>query len=197
MKTTQRNTKAEEFGGTLIPKGTTLAVGIKSVSVFVNQLSSGDHKGRNYDKYKTRVVVLEPGDFQGSSSSLGISCRSERRTDGAGNVIIDNYGNSRAYVELLKAMDPSITDETLPMPETDDEAREWGESWCGKIINVTFGTYTFKNNEGKEVVINTFKEAFPLSADQEEALKTEAAVFKAEIAAATGGGGVSDDDDLI
>lgn len=199
MQKTQRNTEAETFKTTLIPKDSMLIVGIKGVDVFKNTIPSGDHKGREYDKYKTTLVVLEAGEFKGSTVKVSVSARTERRTDGAGNVVIDNYGNSGKYAELLKAIDPSIKDDALPMPESDEEAKEWGQTWCGNVLQVTFGVYTFKNDKGEEIKINTLKEALPLTEDQIEALKADISIFKAEVAADQGAGAADsfDPDELV
>lgn len=195
MKKTVRNTQAEESKGTRIPKDTTLIVGIESVDVYVNTIPAGDFKGRSYDKYKVKVRVIEPGEFKDKNVNITISARTERRTDGKGNVMVDNYGSSKSYAEFLMAIDPSITNDDLPMPESDDEAKSWGESWVGNIINMTFGTYTFKDaKSGEDVTINTMKEAFSLTADQAEAIKVFAGAFAAELAAKKGGGAADDFD---
>lgn len=199
MQKTKRNVEAEAAGGVLIPKDTCLAVGVDSVSHFINKVPEGDHKGRKYDKYKLRLIVLEPGEFNGKVVSISLSARTERRTDGAGNVMVDNYGSSKTYAEFLKALDPSITDDELPMPESDDEAKSWGQTWVGRELNVLFGTYKFKTDDGKEVTTNTFKEGYPMNEEQLSQLAPAIAVWKAKLAAKKGGGAADDFDpnDLV
>lgn len=189
MKKTQRNTEAEKFTSTMIKKDTTLVVGVETVSVFVNTIPAGDFKGRNYDKYKLKLRVLEPGEYKDKTVTVSISARTERRTDGKGNVMVDNYGNSKGYAEFVRAIDNTVTDDDLPMPESDDEAKSWGESWIGSVLNVTFGTYTFKDNKtGEDVTMNTIKETFPVTEDQMAAVKPFVVQFHAEIAAKKSGG---------
>jgi hypothetical protein len=202
MKKTKRNSAAEESRFLTIPKDTTLAVGIESVDVYVNTLNAGDFKGRKFDKYKLKLRVLEPGQYKDKNVTVQISAQTERRVDGGGTTMVDNYGNSKKYVELLRAIDPSVTDDDVPMPESDDEAKSWGQSWAGNIINITFGTYSFipeGKTEDDRVTINQMKDAFALSVDQAESLKSTAALFIAEMAAKKGGGGADafDPDDLI
>lgn len=193
MKKTQRNTEAEKLTGTTIKKDSTLVVGVESVSVFVNTIPSGDFKGRNYDKYKLKLRVIEPGEYKDKTVNVSISDRCERRTDGKGNVMVDTYGNSKSYAEFIRAIDNTVTDEDLPRPESDEEAKSWGESWVGSILNVTFGTYTFKDSKtNDDIVINTIKETFPVTEDQLAALKPFVSQFHAEIAAKKGGGAADD-----
>jgi hypothetical protein len=199
MQKTKRNTAAEAGGGVLIPKDTCLAVGVDSVSHFINKVPEGDHKGRKYDKYKLRLIVLEPGEFNGKVVSISLSARTERRTDGAGNTMVDNYGSSKSYAEFLKALDPAVTDEELPMPESDEEAKQWGQTWIGRELNILFGTYKFKDQEGKEITTNTFKEGYAMTPDQLDQLAPAIAVWKVKLAAKHGGGAADDfsTDDLI
>lgn len=200
MKKTQRNTEAEKIRSTIIKKDTTLVVGVQSVSVFKNMIPAGDFKGREYDKYKLRLVILEPGEYKDKVVNVSISARTERRTDGHGNVMVDNYGNSKMYVEFIRAIDNTVTDDELPMPESDEEAKSWGESWTGSVLNVTFGTYNFKDERtGENVTTNTLKEVFPVTEDQMAAMKAIVAQFHAEIAAKKGGGAADDfnPDDFI
>ena len=200
MQKTKRNKEAEAFKGTLIPKDSTLCVGVESVAVFQNTVMQGDYKGRKCDKYKVTLCVLEPGEFKDARVSLSLTAQTERRVDGSGAVVVDNYGNSKKYVQFLQAIDPSIDDDNLPMPESDDEAKEWGESWIGNVLNVTFGTYNFKNTtSGENVTVNTMKDAFKATQEQIDAIMPAINLFLAGIAAKRGGGAADnfDPDDFI
>lgn len=197
MKTTQRNTEAEQFQFVVIPKDTILPCGITEVEVHENILGRGPNKGRSYDKYKLRVQPLA-GQFKGNNIGLSVSCNVERRY-GVDGVEIDPWGNSRRYVELLRGVGMQFADEAMPIPESEEEAKEFGNSLVGKSLVITFGTYTFKDDEGKDVTINTMKSAMAVTPEMRAELEASFAEWEAEAAAMRGGGalGSSEDDDDI
>lgn len=197
MKTFERNQKAEESRFVLIPKDTTLPCGIESVDTYVNTLNVGDNKGRQYDKYKLKLKVLDPGEYSGKGSSVSVSCNVERREDvGGDGMILDPWGNSAKYIALLHAIGMDFADEAVPLPETEEELKSFAETLVGKVINVTFGTYKFKNDEGKQVEINTAKTFGALNDAQREAIAVPLAEFNAEAAAKSGGGAVNLDEEF-
>lgn len=189
MKTFQRNTEAEQSAFVTIPKNTTLPCGITSVSTFVNTIKQGDNKGREFDKYKLMLRPLS-GDFKGKLTSVSVSCQCERR-DGVDGLAIDNWGNSKNYILLMRLMSHDFDDESVPLPESESELEEHGNTFEGAVFNFTFGTFTFKSDkDGSEITVNTLKDMAALSEDQEAALGVELAEWKAEQAAKAGGGAV-------
>lgn len=189
MKTFQRNTEAERSAFVTIPKNTTLPCGIVSVQTLVNTIKQGDNKGREFDKYK---LMLRPmaGDFKGKLTSVSVSCQCERR-DGVDGLVIDNWGNSKNYILLMRLLGHEFEDDGVPLPESEAELEEHGKTFEGKILNVTFGTFTFKSDkDGSEITVNTLKGLATLSDDQKAAISVEIAEWKAEQAAKAGGGAV-------
>lgn len=175
-----RNTKAEDFKRILIPKDSTYVVGIESIDVFLNVNDKGDFKGRNCDKYKMVLRVLEPGDYFDARVKCSMSAQIERR-EGATGVETIAYGNSKRYCQVIQAIDPSIEDEKIPSPESDDDIESFAErTFIGKIFHCTFGTYSWDakvkdpkpGEPTKETItINTIKEGTPLGEEMEEAIK--------------------------
>lgn len=188
MKTFERNTEAEKSAFVTIPKNTTLPCGIVSVQTFVNAVKQGDNKGREFDKYKLLLRPLQ-GEFKGKLTSVSVSCQCERR-DGVDGVAIDNWGNSKNYIKLMRLMGHEFDDEAIPLPESKTELEEHGATFEGKVLNVTFGTFTFKSDkeDGSKITVNTCKELEDLNDDQKKALETDLAEWAAEQAAKSGGG---------
>lgn len=190
MKTFERNTEAEKSAFVTIPKNTTLPCGIHSVSTFVNTIKQGDNKGREFDKYKLMVRPLA-GEFKGKLTSVSVSCQCERR-DGVDGLVIDNWGNSKNYIKLMRLMGHEFDDEAVPLPESEDELEEHGDTFEGKVLNITFGTFTFKSDkDGSEITVNTLKDMSALNDEQLAEIETELAEWKAEQAAKQGGGAVN------
>lgn len=187
-----RNTEAEKSQSVLIPKDTELLVGIESVEGHVNTMSRGDHKGRKYDKYKMGIRILEPGDYYGKLIKMSVSCLIER-AQGDGDIVA--YGNSKKYCNLLKAIDPSISDDEIPAPRNDAALDKFGsDHFVGNLFMCTFGIYTFTNDEGQKVQINTIKDSGEINEELMEACKSNIEKWKAEMAVKQPGGAADDFD---
>ena len=182
-----RNTQAEESAFVLIPKDTILAVGIEQADAYINTMNRGDHKGRVFDKYKMKFKILEQGEFFNKTVNASLSALIERRQSGS-DVETIAYGNSRKYCEMLKAINPKLSEEDMPSPESDDDIEIFADAnFVGKTVYLKFGTYNFKGDEGEKITINTIKEVEPLTEEMLEVLKPNIVKWEAEMVASRAG----------
>lgn len=185
--TFKRNTQAEVSSFILIPKDSLLVVGIEQADAYINIMTRGDHKGRNNDKYKLRVRILEQGEFYNKSVNVSLSAMISRRQTGS-DVETIAYGNSRKYCEMLAAINPKIGEDNVPSPASDDDIQTFAdEQFTGKVVLIKFGVYTFKSDEGKPIEINIIKEIEAVNEEMMEALKPNITKWHTEMTAARAG----------
>jgi len=183
MKSFKRNTEAEQR--TVIPKNTVLPVGITNVQTSIVEVTRGKNAGHMQDKYRIHGRVLA-GEYEGMNVSGNVTANVERGVDGS----IVPWGNNKKYISFLHALGYEFDDENIPFPEDENELEEVGNGAVGEVVNITFGTFTFKAENGDSVTINTFADFSPLSEEQKTAMADRLSVFKASIALDSGGSAV-------